>query len=132
MREFVQSVWNYLPSLLGAIVILVGGVVVAWIVAGLVRALLKKSSLDNRIVSWATGNQLSQPGCSEKLISRTVFWILIVFVLAGFFQALRLPVITDPLVGMLRPIFGYLPRLGAACCCGVWPGCWLPDCASLY
>jgi len=77
-----------------------------WIVAGLVRALLKKSSLDNRIVSWATGGQLSQPGYSEKLISRIVFWVLIAFVLAGVFQALRLPVITDPLVGMLRPIFG--------------------------
>lgn len=105
---------NYLPSLLGAIAVLVGGVIVAWIIARLVRATLKKFGLHKRIVSSDDGSQPSHPGYSEKAIGRIVFLVLLTFVLAGFFQVLRLPGITDPLISMLQTIFSYIPRLVAA------------------
>jgi hypothetical protein len=106
--------WEYLPNLLGAIVILVGGVLVTWIIARLVRTGLKKIGLGNRLGRWVGGGELARPGYGEKPISQIVFWVLIVFVLAGFFQALRLPVVSDPLSNLLQTVFGYIPRLLAA------------------
>ena len=112
--EFMHSLKDYLPNLLGAVIILVGGVLVAWIIASLVRIILKKSGLGGRFTCCAAEDQSVQSGYSEKLISQVVFWILITFVIAGFFQVLGLPVIGDPLINMLRTVFGYLPRLLAA------------------
>ena len=112
--ELVQKLWNYLPNLLGAIVILVLGVVAAWIIEHMVRVAIKKSGLRDRLGHYSAGGEAARPGNGENVVSRIVFWILIVFVLVGFFQALRLPVISDPLSNMLQAIFGYIPRLGAA------------------
>ena len=112
--ELVQTLWGYLPSLLGAVVILVGGVLAAWLIERLLHAALKKTGLGNCLGRWSACGEPAKTCCCEKVISQIVFWILIVFVLAGFFQALKLPVISDPLINMLRSVFGYLPRLLAA------------------
>ena len=114
-ERLYHSFMDYLPNLLGAIVILVGGVLVAWIIARLVRVVLKKVGLGDRLTRFcASGEEPAKSGCGEKMISQIVFWILFVFVLAGFFHALRLPVISEPLANMVRTIFEYLPRLLAA------------------
>ena len=43
-NEVVEAIKTYLPSFIGALAILVAGWVIAMIVAGLVRGLLKKSA----------------------------------------------------------------------------------------
>ena len=53
----MESLWNqitsvvgtFIPNLIGALIILVVGLIIAWILAGVVRAILRRTKLDDRI-----------------------------------------------------------------------------------
>ncbi|MBN1218225.1 MAG: mechanosensitive ion channel [Anaerolineae bacterium] len=113
-EQIVVTLGNYVPSLVGALVILILGWLVAWLISAIIRGVLKRTTLDNRIAGWAgmgkeqTGYQL------ENTVGKVVFYILMVFVLVAFFQALRLTVITEPLNNLLNVVFAYIPNLLAA------------------
>jgi len=101
---------TYLPSLVGALAILVVGWLVARIIAACVRAALRKTNLDNRLADWLVGEAVQV----ERAVSATVFYILMAFVLVAFFQALGLTLATEPLNRLLSQIFQFAPQvLGA-------------------
>lgn len=116
---FVQALLfqlgSFLPSLLGALAILIGGWLFATIVAGIIRKVLHNTNLDNRIASAVMGRG---PGESlpptEKWISNAVYWLIMIFVLVAFLQALNLEVVSQPLNRFLEQIFAYLPKIGGA------------------
>ena len=118
-EELSQVVRGYFPDLLIAIAILSVGVPLAWIISRLVRRLLNRVKLDECLDHCQTGGENSPSDYWERLLSLIVFWILILFVLTGFFQALRLHFISNPLINMLETVFGYLPRPLAAVGLGV-------------
>ncbi|MGP1386741.1 MAG: mechanosensitive ion channel [Thainema sp.] len=101
----------YLP-LIQAVVILVVGFIVAWIVSAIVRSILNRTNFDNRLATWIAGEGTSPP--VEKWISSIVFWLIMLFVLVAFFQALRLDAVSQPLNTLLDEVFSYLPRLAGA------------------
>lgn len=102
---------GYVPTLLAAVGVLVIGWLVAWIVSGLVRKALERTSLDNQIAAWVTGDAGELEFNVEKWVSRGVFYFLMLFVLVAFFQVAGLPGITEPLNRFLVEVFEYLPRL---------------------
>ncbi len=116
----LQAVWAeivaYLPSLLGAIGILLLGWIVARIVGGLVRRAFARSRLDDRVVGWVRGDEESADLDVSGAAGKTAFWIVFLFVLVAFFEALNLTIVTEPLNALLSQFAGYLPRLigGAA------------------
>lgn len=105
----------FLPSLLGALAILIGGWLVATVVAFLIKKVLHSTNLDNRIASAIMGRA---PGeempPTEKWVSNTVYWLIMIFVLVAFLQALNLDVVSQPLNRFLEQIFAYLPQIGGA------------------
>ncbi len=106
-----ETIGNYVPSLLGALAILVVGWLIARLIAAGVRGLLRRTELDNRLSNWLVGESVPV----EKVISSTVFYLLMVFVLVAFFQTLGLTIPTEPLNRLLSEIFQYAPQiLGAA------------------
>jgi hypothetical protein len=94
-----------------AFVVLVGGWLVAMFVTWLVRKGLKRTEVDNRIVKWLVGEETSEKLEIERWISRAVFWLLMIFVVVGFFEVLGLKMITEPLNRFLIQVFEYAPRL---------------------
>ncbi len=100
-----------LPTLLTAIGILVGGWLVARIAAYLLRKGLSKTEVDDRIAAWVTGGKSTGEGQVEYWASRSLFYLLMLFVLVAFFQTLGLAAITGPLNTFLNEVFAYLPRL---------------------
>lgn len=103
-----------------AVAILVIGLIAAWIVAGAIGSLFKKTKIDNKIASWVSGNKEGQElPPVEKWISTGVFWLLTIFVLVAFFNQLGLTEVSQPLNTFLNRITGFLPQLGAAL---VWLG----------
>ncbi len=50
----------------------------------------------------------------EKWAGTTVFWIILLFTLVGFFQFLKLDAVANPLNGLLGQITAFLPKLGGA------------------
>jgi hypothetical protein len=121
LGAFFQDLLAFLPSLLGAIAILVLGIIVALIVAGLIEGLLNRTNIDNKIANWLTGAQERvEPPKVEKWISGAVFWLIIIFTVVGVLQQLQLEAVSEPLNGFLNQILGFLPQLfGAAILLGV-------------
>ena len=114
LNKTLDSIAAYLPNLIGAIGILVIGSLIAFAVAALVRTLLKRTTLDNRLTRLLFGDEADKSAPVENAVSKGVFYLLMVFVLVAFFQVLQLTVITGPLNNMLDTIFAYLPRLFGA------------------
>jgi hypothetical protein len=103
---------SYLPSLAGAIIILVLGWILALIVASLIRRVLAKSDLSSKLAG--IGGPDVKAVNIEKWTGRFFFWLIMIFVLVAFFQALGLTIVTTPLNNFLVLVFAYLPSLIAA------------------
>ena len=112
---FTTTIGTSILDLAVALIILVVGYIVARIVAGITRRLLKRTNLDNRLA-----NALSQPGETRKfevedVIAKIVFWLLMIFVLVAVFERIGLAGIAAPLSAFLNNVTtDYLPSLVGA------------------
>jgi len=115
-NQITQVIGGFIPNLVGALIILVVGLIIAWIVSAVVRGLLRRTKLDDRIAGWISGDGADgKPMEVENVVGRVAFWLVMLFVLIAFFEALGLTIITDPLNRLLSVIFAYIPQiLGAA------------------
>jgi hypothetical protein len=71
---------------------------------------LRRTELDNRIARSMGGDGVGV----ENTLGTIVFWLIMLFVLIGFFQALSLAVVSGPLNQLLTEVLGFLPRLISA------------------
>ncbi|MBI4783903.1 MAG: mechanosensitive ion channel [Oscillatoriophycideae cyanobacterium NC_groundwater_1537_Pr4_S-0.65um_50_18] len=112
---FLTQLGTYLPSILGAIALLILGWLIALVVASVVKGILNRTSIDNRIANWMTGRPAGDDSPPiEKWISLLVFWVIMAFAIVAFLNALRLEAVSAPLNRFLEQIFSYLPKLGSA------------------
>ena len=102
-----QNVVGYVPHLIGALAILVLGWLVARVIAALVRGALRRTNIDNKLAQWLTGEAVAV----EDGVARGVFYLIMIFVLVAFFQALGLTLPTEPLNRLLTQIFAFAPQL---------------------
>lgn len=102
---------NYVPSLFGAVVLLVAGWFVAMFLSRLVEQALQRTDISTRIADAIADEDGGEPQRIEYWIGRGVFCLLILFVLVGFFQVLGVTQVTEPIVRFLNEIFEYAPRL---------------------
>ncbi len=115
----LQNLWTQLtttvgelaPNLLGALAILVVGWLVALVLAAIVRGGLKRTTLDDRLARWIQGDEPGEPIPVERYVGKAVFYLVMVFVLVAFFQALNLTLITEPLNALLTQLTEYAPRI---------------------
>lgn len=114
LSELSSTLGNFLPSLIWAIIILVAGWLLATIAAGIVKGVLKSTTLDNRLASMLFGQDQSQSFPIEQWVAAAVYWVILTFTLVAFLNALRLEVVSEPLNDFLQQIFQYLPRIGGA------------------
>ncbi|MGE4055581.1 MAG: hypothetical protein AB7F99_12355, partial [Vicinamibacterales bacterium] len=96
LEQSSNLVGGYLPSLVGALVILIVGWIVALVAAALVRGILRRTTIENRIAAWILGERAAKMPI-EQYCGTGVFWLVMLFVLVAFFDALRLPGVTEPL-----------------------------------
>ncbi len=115
LAEFDLGQWfsDNLPTILSAAGILVGGTVLAFIIAWVVGAVIRKTGLDDRLHESFSEEDVDPPSVSKQ-ISRIVFWVLMLVVVVAMFSVLNLEAISVPLNNFLNQIFAYLPRLLAA------------------
>lgn len=102
-------------NLLIALVILVLGWIVARIIARIVRGLLKRTELDNRLADSLSDPEERRELKVEDTIAKLTFWLVMLFVLTAFFQQLGLVRIAAPFSVFLEELTtDYLPRLAGA------------------
>lgn len=108
----IRQMSLFLPQILGAIAILVIGIIIANIAAGITKALLKRTNVDNKLAEWVTGHREREDALQiEDWISGAVFWIIIVFTVVAVLNTLNLQSVSQPLNNFLNQITGFLPKL---------------------
>ncbi|NJM73786.1 MAG: mechanosensitive ion channel [Scytonema sp. RU_4_4] len=112
LQASLQQVLNFLPRLLGAVVILLIGWLIAAIASAVVRSLLKRTDIDNRIAAGITGDR-DVPQV-ETFISGLVFWGILLLTIVAVLDTLQLRVASQPLTSFLDQIGDYLPRFAGA------------------
>lgn len=127
LREALTSVGSrileFLPNLLGAAILLLGGWLAAWLLARATDHVAQRAA-----ARLATARQVpdsirrsSSYRNMPAVASRLVFWIVLLFFAAAAIEALGLPAVSN-VVGWLT---AYLPRLLAAVivlALGIWAG----------
>lgn len=97
-----------------ALIIIIVGYFVAKLIAGLVRKLLSKTSIDDRLAKLL-GQDCD--GC-EKGVSKFVFYLLMLFVVVFALNSAGKGDAVKPLQNILDQIFGFIPGVIAAAVIG--------------
>jgi len=118
----VQDTWSRvtemlggnLPALLAALAVLVVGWLLAFVVAAVVRSIMKRTQLDDRLALWLGDDDTLPHNAFERWIPRLVYYLVLLFVLVAFLQTLGLAIVTEPLNALLSEIFEFAPRIAGA------------------
>jgi hypothetical protein len=97
-----------LPSVLGALLILIIGWFIAIIVRAGVRKALNFLRLDER-VGTSTGSEID----IASGIATAAYYVVLLVALVAFFNALKLEQVSGTLQSLVDQIFAYLPKLAA-------------------
>ena len=111
LNQITQSIGAYVPNLIGALLFLIVGWFVALVASAVVRGILSRTTLDNRIAKWIAGGERAKTMDVERTAGKAVYYIIMLFVLVGFFQSLQLTIITQPINNLLNQVFGFIPQL---------------------
>ncbi len=113
-NRIVQMLGSNLPGLLAALGVLVVGWLFAFVIAAVVRSIMKRTQLDDRLAIWLGDDDTAPHDTFERWIPRAVYYLVLLFVLVGFLQTLGLTIVTEPLNALLNQIFEFAPRIGGA------------------
>ncbi len=113
IRQMLTKIMAYLPVLLGALVILIVGWIVAKAIQRLVNWLLKAIRFDT-LADKAGITEILRKGdlktTAREVVSSIVYWLIMIMVLVMFVNALGLPKASD----ILTSLFAYVPKVIAA------------------
>lgn len=109
----ISAVFTFIPHLVGALVILLIGWIVAWAVGKAVTMLLRKVGFDrlsNRIGLTRMEQRMGIRMDTAQLLGKIVFWFLFLIFLVPATDALGLPTVSNT----LNTLVSYLPNVFVA------------------
>lgn len=113
VRDVGGSLSQWLPMIGMALLILVGGFLLAYVLKAITYSALKRTNLDNRMARFFGTRQGigADPHRAERWISKAVFYTVLAFVIVAFFTQLRITAVTEPIVRALSGITAAIPNL---------------------
>ncbi|HEU4515656.1 MAG TPA: hypothetical protein VFR87_21305 [Nocardioidaceae bacterium] len=105
-----QGIVGFLPNLLGFLVILLIGYIVARLVATAVQKLLEKTGIDQKLHESDANRYVEKVMSGAKPsrgIARVVFWLVFAFFLFSAIGALGIPALTT----FMNDVLAYLPNI---------------------
>ncbi|MGF1542140.1 MAG: mechanosensitive ion channel [Pleurocapsa sp.] len=103
-----------------AIFILVVGLIVAGVVKSVIKKLLNSTEIDNRIAEAITGQRGENAIPIEDWIASLFYWLIVLFAVVAFLNALELEAVSTPLNALLSQVTSFLPKiLGAGFLLGI-------------
>ena len=101
-----------IPNLIVALLVLLIGWIIAKAIEKGVKKGLEKTDLDDKLFSGGKERRNdNKKWTSEKIISKVVYWIVLIFVFVIFFNILNLDIIAAPLSDMLSTLFAAIPNI---------------------
>jgi len=102
-------------GLVKALLILVIGWIVAAIAKKIVLGILNRTDIDNKIVAWIAGGDDGDESIPiEQWIGEVVYWLILLFAVVAFLNALQLQAVSEPLNSLLEQVTSFLPQIGGA------------------
>ena len=105
--------WDQFQPILAAVAILIIGWIIALIVAAGIKKGLEKLGTNQRL-SAATGHRSNV----ENIVSRVVFWLILVIAVIGALNVLNLTSVSGPFSNMVQQFLLFIPQLLAAVAVG--------------
>ncbi|CAA9398126.1 MAG: hypothetical protein AVDCRST_MAG32-2816 [uncultured Nocardioides sp.] len=109
-RNATDTFFAFLPSLLGALLILLIGFIIAKVVSGVVRKLLQKAHIDQKLQESSSSKHVDAvlPGARPSNgIAKLVFWLIFIFFISAAIGALGIPAATS----FMNQVLAYLPNI---------------------
>ncbi|HLM54163.1 MAG TPA: mechanosensitive ion channel [Pseudoxanthomonas sp.] len=104
--QLENSFGNYLPAILGAVAIFVGGLIIALLVRAGIRKAMHVLRVDERV------NRETEARVSLANVAASIgFWLVMILALLGMFSILRIEGLSGPFETLVSTIMLYLPRL---------------------
>ncbi|MEZ5996484.1 MAG: mechanosensitive ion channel [Hyphomonadaceae bacterium] len=114
LNRMVGGFLDYLPNVVGAVLIFIIGFALATIVRRMVEAMVEAVELDRRLIDAGLTHTPRGPGLG-RLLGLLSFTLIIIPVSIAALQALNITAISDPATAMLDNILETIPRvIGAA------------------
>ncbi|MGV1047548.1 MAG: mechanosensitive ion channel [Solirubrobacterales bacterium] len=113
LQEGFNSFFGFIPNLIGFLVILLIGFVIARLIRAAITKGLEALGLDKALHDSPAGEYVEKfsPGASpSKLIGIVAFWFIFLFVLTAALSALKIPAVT----AFMTEVLSYLPNVIAA------------------
>lgn len=106
-ETFSLQIIDYIPQLIGAIALLIGG----WLIASFCRVMARKSirGFDNLVQKAARKRGIERPPSRSyaELIGNIVFWVILIFFLSASAQLLGWEIFSNAMSSLL----GHLPNI---------------------
>jgi len=112
-KEMLTRIANFIPTLIGALVILIAGWIIAKIIKWLVNRILVLIRFDVIVEKAGVSNILSKGDIkftARQMISGLAYWLVMIMVLVMVVNALGLTVASQ----LLEGLFAYIPKVIAA------------------
>ncbi len=109
-QNALDALIGFLPNLLGCLLLLLIGFVIAKVVSSIVAKVLQKAGLDHHLHNSDANKYVDRvlPGASpSKGVSRVVFWLIFVFFITSAIGALKIPAVTV----FMNQVLAYLPNV---------------------
>jgi len=114
LNGMVAGFFNYLPNIVGAVLIFIIGFALATIVRRMVEAMVDAVELDRRLVDAGFTHTPRGPGLA-RLLGILAFTLIIIPVAIAALDILSIDAISNPATAMLQEILATIPRvIGAA------------------
>jgi hypothetical protein len=113
LQRALNSLIGFIPNLIGFLVILFIGYVIARLVKLAVTKLLEKVGLDRALSGSPAGSYVERasPGASpSRLVGVIAFWFIFIYAIAAAVGALKIPALTN----FMGNVQNYLPNVIAA------------------
>lgn len=109
-QNTTDGIFDFLPNLLGCLLILLVGYLVAKVVSGVVHKLLEKMRIDRKLHESSSSRYVDAvlPGASPSGgIATVVFWLIFIFFITIAIGALGIPAAT----GFMNQVLAFLPNV---------------------
>jgi small-conductance mechanosensitive channel len=110
LQDGIEEIVAFLPNLIGCLLILLIGFIIAKVLSAIVRKVLEKTGVDRH----AQGNQyvsrVMPGGGISSVVAKVVFWLVFVFFIFSAIGALKIPALT----GFMNQVLAFLPNILAA------------------
>jgi hypothetical protein len=98
MSEWLERIWSrftettgqYIGSILGGLVILIVGWVIATVVRAVIAAVLSKTGLDRKLAGWFGDEEAKTTADASKWLSQGAYYLILIIAVVAFLETLKL------------------------------------------